>query len=98
MKTLAFKLNPAVYSLQAVMAAAYELTDRAYADISLGKKKILVRLTLKEGAPISPALLKKVFLKELREQVIRGKVFKENAALRESVIISALSGNKPGRE
>ncbi|MCX5784015.1 MAG: His-Xaa-Ser system protein HxsD [Elusimicrobia bacterium] len=86
-----------IYPLEAVKAAAYTFSDRAYAQIkSKPGKRFEVTLSPKELAKIKN--LSGEFLNELLHHAIRLKITASNQKLREYIITQALCSAQPSQD
>lgn len=94
----ALRVDPEVYPLAAVQAAAYALTDRAHVKIereaSGGELRVLLRA--KNGA--EPGPLEGDFFNELLHQSLRLRVSAANQKLREYIVTRALVSAQPPSE
>ncbi len=81
------------YSLDDIRYAAYSVTDDAFVLLKkTNAKTIEIILKQKRGAGIKKTA--KRFLEELKCEKIRSAIFKNNAELREFLILKALSSQK----
>lgn len=87
------EVDPEIYPLEAVEAAAYAFTDRAFAAIARAGKSLRVTLRPKNGT--APETLEGEFGNELLHQTLRARVSRENAKLREYIVTRALVSAQP---
>ncbi len=86
-----------IYPLEAVHAAAYTFTDRAYVKISV-KSSRMIKVTLagKGKGGLNPAGLEGEFMNELLHHALRLKIAASNRKIREYIITRALLSAQPG--
>ncbi|MBI5630738.1 MAG: His-Xaa-Ser system protein HxsD [Elusimicrobia bacterium] len=86
-----FPVDCGLYPPEAVQAAAYRFTDRAYVRISRPKKgELLVKIKAKDGSLGERAKLSDEFWNELLHQALRQKISSRNRKLRELIVTKAL--------
>ena len=88
-KALTLSVDTSVYSLDAVQAAAYTFTDRAYVRIARSGAKG-VSVVLKPKGSSSAAVLADEFHNELLHETLRRKVSEANKKIREFIVTKAL--------
>lgn len=89
-KGLRLDIDTAIYSIEAVQAAAYTFTDRAYVRIARrGAKVITVSLEPKAGEADGRALSGE-FQNELLHETLRRQVSEANKKIREFIVTKAL--------
>jgi His-Xaa-Ser system protein HxsD len=87
---LKFKLDTKIYPLEAIQAAAYTFTDRAFVRISPdGAASVSIRFKSKTGAKNLESLSDE-FHNELLHEALRHKVSQANQKLREYIVTKAL--------
>ncbi len=87
---LEFKLDTKIYPVEAIQAAAYTFTDRAFVRIAAaGASAVTVRFKSKAGAKNSAALSDE-FHNELLHEALRLRVSQANQKLREYIVTKAL--------
>ncbi len=90
MKEISVKVGLNKYSLETIRYSAYSLTDEAYVFLRFaGRGAVEVKITPKSNANLNT--LRKRFLRELEDEKLRERLFRENAALREFLVIKALT-------
>jgi His-Xaa-Ser system protein HxsD len=89
---MVFKIDPKIYPLEVVKAAAYAFVNRAYVDIGgNAKRKILVTLTDKENSGRKE--LERIagdFKNELLNYALRRDISQNNREIREYIVSRAL--------
>lgn len=87
---LKFKLDTKIYPVEAIQAAAYTFTDRAFVRISPdGAAAVAIRFKAKTGAKNLESLSDE-FHNELLHEALRHKVSQANQKLREYIVTKAL--------
>lgn len=87
---LKFQLDTRIYPVEAIQAAAYTFTDRAFVRISPeGAAGVTIRFKAKTGAKNLEAL-SDAFHNELLHEALRLKVSQANQKLREYIVTKAL--------
>ena len=100
MKKVSILIDSKIYPLEAVHAAAYTFTGRAYVKIS-AKSSRMIKVTLagKEEGMSNPARLEGEFMNELLHHALRLKIAASNRNIREYIVTRAiLSAQPPGGE
>jgi len=94
---IAFDLDEALYSLEAVQNAVYVFTDRAYVRVERSEPgRLKVVMTVKAGAAPSVSVeLKGEFDNELIHQVLRQRISTSNQKIREFIVTKALVSAQP---
>lgn len=88
-------LSVAEHGLEAILGAAYLMTDRAWVALDGDKKRVTVTLTPKDGKT-TPAALEAEFRVELETQKVRWEISKRNQPIREYVAEQAVRlANEP---
>jgi His-Xaa-Ser system protein HxsD len=95
-KELKVSVDTKIYPLEAVQAAGYTFTDRAYVEIkSKSSKKIEVAIKPKSDCRVPVKDLKSEFLNELLHHAIRNRVSRNNDKIREYIITQAMLSAQP---
>ncbi len=98
-KMVSISVDSKIYPLQAVYAASYTFTDRAYVEVSdKASRKIGVTLTVKNGGALNPSRLKGEFMNELLHHTLRLKIAASNQKIREYIVTQALFSAQPAQE
>lgn len=98
-KKVSISVDSKIYPLQAVYAASYTFTDRAYVEVS-GKasRKIGVTLTGKNEGALNFSRIKGEFMNELLHHALRLKIADSNRKIREYIVTQALFSAQPAQE
>src|SRR5690349_16544919 len=86
---IALRLDSSVYSVPAVLRAAYKLTDRAYFFLSREESDLWVTITAKPQQELTPVVGD--FTNELTDQQLREALQKEFGTVQALIVAQAFS-------
>jgi His-Xaa-Ser system protein HxsD len=96
MNKIAFSLNSKIVSLEAIYSTCYSFIDKFYIYLDKNKENIIVSLQPKEKeTKINPKAIEGEFRNELLNNLLREKIAKNNAKIREYILGQALYSSMP---
>jgi len=95
MKKITFLLNSKITSLEAIYSTCYSFIDKFYIYLDKNKDNFVVALQLKEGEKASQTAVEGEFRNELLNNLLREKIAKNNAKIREYILGQALYSSTP---